>query len=115
VTAVRSASGQLISGERSQHVELVTIRVAHDHPADVALADVEEADVEEAGAERLQPGDLSGLVNGPKVQSPAPGGGADQPAPEGFGHGRQLPPGDPREADGTGGVLRRDGQRRGGA
>jgi hypothetical protein len=63
VTAVRSASGQLISGERSQHVELVTIRVAHDHPADVALADVEEA-----GAERLQPGDLGGLVHGPKVQ-----------------------------------------------
>jgi len=38
-------------------VELVAIRVGHDHPADLALADIDPA-----GAEGLQPGDFGGLV-----------------------------------------------------
>ena len=40
---------QFVRGQRLEHVELVTIRVGHDHPAHVALAD---ADL--PGAERRQ-------------------------------------------------------------
>jgi len=54
---------QLVRGQRLQDVELVTIWVGHDHPADVALAD---ADL--AAAERLQPGDFGRLVGGAKIQ-----------------------------------------------
>jgi hypothetical protein len=50
-------------GQRLEHVELVTIRVGHDHPAHVALAD---ADL--PGAERLEPGDFGALVGGAQIQ-----------------------------------------------
>ena len=50
---------QFVRGQRLEHVELVTIRVGHDHPAHVALAD---ADL--PGAERLEPGDFGALVGG---------------------------------------------------
>jgi hypothetical protein len=59
----KSAAGQLIGGQGSQHVELVAIRIGHDHPADRTLADIDPA-----GAEGLQPGDFGGLVTGPKIQ-----------------------------------------------
>src|ERR1051325_4075641 len=42
---------------RSQHTELVALRVRHDHPAHVPLTDVRSR---RAGA--LEPGDLGGLV-----------------------------------------------------
>ena len=58
-----SVSGQLGGRERPQHVELVAVRVGHDHPADLALADADPA-----GAQRFQPGDLGGLIARPQVQ-----------------------------------------------
>jgi hypothetical protein len=54
---------QFVRGQRLQHVELVTIWVGHDHPADLALAD---ADL--PGAERLEPGDFGGLVGWAQIQ-----------------------------------------------
>ena len=54
---------QFVRGQRLEHVELVTIRVGHDHPAHVALAD---ADL--PGAERLEPGDFGALVGGAQIQ-----------------------------------------------
>jgi hypothetical protein len=50
-------------GQRPQHIELVTIRVGHDHPADLALTDGDAL-----GAQCLQPGDLGYLISGPKIQ-----------------------------------------------
>lgn len=55
--------GQFGGCERPEHVELVSVRVGHDHPADVALADAHLA-----GAECFQPGDLGGLIAGPQIQ-----------------------------------------------
>jgi hypothetical protein len=57
---------QLVRGQWRQHVEFVAVRVGHDHPAGVALADADPP-----GAERLQPGDLGGLVGGAKIQMKA--------------------------------------------
>ena len=54
---------QFVRGQRLEDVELVTIGVGHDHPADGALAD---ADL--PGAERLQPGDLGALVGWTQIQ-----------------------------------------------
>jgi Virulence activator alpha C-term len=62
-SVIFSALGQLSGRERPQHIELVAIRVGHDHPADLALADAHPA-----GAERFQPGDLGGLIARPQVQ-----------------------------------------------
>jgi hypothetical protein len=54
---------QFVRGQRLEHVELVTIRVGHDHPAHVALAD---ADL---------PGDFGVLVGGAQIQvEPVPDG-----------------------------------------
>src|SRR5215472_6989096 len=58
-----SALGPLSERERPQHVELVAVRVGHDHPADLALADADPA-----SAERFQPGGLSALIAGPQIQ-----------------------------------------------
>src|SRR5579863_6849210 len=54
---------QLIWGQRPEHVEFVPVWVSHDHPADGALADADPP-----GAERLEPGDLGGLVGGTKIK-----------------------------------------------
>ena len=59
----RSAAGPLIRSKRPQDIELVAIRIGHDHPADLPLADVDPA-----GTQGLQPGDLGGLVTGPQIQ-----------------------------------------------
>jgi hypothetical protein len=61
-----SAAGQFIGGERAQHVELVALRIGHDHPADLALGLL--ADAGPTGAERLKPGDLGGLILRPQIQ-----------------------------------------------
>jgi hypothetical protein len=48
--------------ERPQHVELVTVRVGHDYPTDLALADIHPA-----GAECFQASHLGGLIAGPQI------------------------------------------------
>jgi hypothetical protein len=54
---------QFVRGQRLEHVELVTIWVGHDHPADVALADTDLP-----GAECLEPGDFGTLIGGAQIQ-----------------------------------------------